>query len=113
MGDIISDLRRIRESLTDERDVEAFDNADSALYAAFSQVFSSVGPEDLRRSLNGETVRKKPVDMAEAMAALAALRELGARAGVDIPLIGNQKEFLVWLVREYGRAVLKDTVRRR
>ena len=113
MGNIISDLKRIRESLTDERDLETFDNADSALYAAFSRVFSSVGPDDLRRSLNGDTVRKKPADMAEAMAALAALRDLGARTGVDIPMIGNQKEFLIWLVSEYGRAVLTDTVNRR
>ena len=113
MGNIISDLKRIRKSLTDERDLETFDNADSALYAAFSQVFSSVSPDDLRRSLNGETVRKKPADMAEAMAALAALRELGERTGVDIPMIGNQKEFLIWLVSEYGRAVLTDTVSRR
>ena len=51
--------------------------------------------------------------MAEAMAALAVLCDLGARTGVDIPMIGNQKEFLIWLVREYGRAVLTDTVGRR
>ena len=85
-----------------ERDV--FRKAEKALFDAMHRQFWQVSPADVISSLDGQPIKKEMIDFTEAMEALRTIHQLGEKCNIDIPIIEDRREFLVYFshVQENG-----------
>lgn len=99
----------IEEKLDNGQERDACRKAERTLFDAMYRQFHQVSPADVISSLDGHPVKKEMIDFSDAMEALRIIHEFGEKCGIDIPIIEDRREFLVWLMRDYGLSVLRNT----
>ena len=107
--DTYQKILAIEEKLENWQEKDTCRKAERTLFDAMYRQFHQVSPADVISSLDGEPVKKEMIDLSDAMEALRMIHEFGEKCNTDIPIIEDRSEFLVWLMRDYGLSVLRNT----
>lgn len=84
-----------------------FQDVERVLVDTIAAALHMVSSQDVINTLKGNPPPpKKPLDMEEAMKALAALQTLGEQYVVDISTFEDKTQFGIWLLTDYGRSLL-------
>lgn len=91
----------LKEKVAGTKDAMVFQDAERILVDTIADAFHRVSPQDVVSTLEGNPpLPKKPLDMEEAMNALATLQTLGKQYGVDIPTFKGKTQFGIWLLTD-------------
>ena len=97
----------LKEKAAGTKDAIIFQNAERILVDTIAAALHMVSSQDVVNTLKGNPpLPKKPLDMEEAMKALAKFQKLGTQYGVDIPTFKGKTQFGIWLLTDYGRSLL-------
>lgn len=107
--DTYQKILAIEEKLENGQEKDACRKAERTLFEAMYRQFRQVTPADVISTLDGKPVKKEMIDFTDAMEALTVIHQFGKITDIDIPLIKDKREFLFWLMKDYGLSVLKNT----
>ncbi len=107
--DTYQKILAIEKKLDDGQERDACRKAERTLFDAMYRQFRQVTPADVISSLDGQAVKKEIIDFTEAMKALQTIHQFGKKCDIDIPTIEDKRDFLMWLMRDYGLSVLRNT----
>lgn len=84
-----------------------FQDVERVLVDTIAAALHRASSQDVVNTLEGNPPPpKKPLDMEEAMKALASLQTLGEQYVVDISTFEDKTQFGIWLLTDYGRSLL-------
>ena len=107
--DTYQKIRSIAEKLDNENERIACRSAERTLFDAMACQLRQVTAADFIKSLDGLPVKKERIDFTEAMVAQKTIHQFGEKIDIDIPVIEDRKEFLIWLMQDYGLSTLMHT----
>ena len=107
--DTYQKILAIEKKLDNGQERDACRKAERTLFNAMYRQFRQVTPADVISSLDGQPVKKEMIDFTEAMKALRTIHQFAEKCDIDIPIFEDRREFLVWLMQEYGLSVLRNT----
>ena len=107
--DTYQKILAIQEKLENCQKKDACKKAERTLFEAMYRQFRQVTPADVISSLDGQPVKKGMIDFTEAMKALQTIHQFAEKYDIDIPAFEDGREFLAWLMRDYGLSVLRNT----